>query len=59
MALNRIVASMEDTLIASVAERAVQHHSGSFDQALEEALCAGFETIKAQENITATLAAAA
>lgn len=58
MALNRVVASMEDTLIAGVAERAVQHHSGSFDASLEEVICAGFEAIKAQETITQALAAA-
>lgn len=59
MALNRVESSVEDVLIASIAERAVQHHSGSFDAAMGEVLCAGFEAIKAAETVSAAMEAEA
>jgi len=58
MAKNRIVAHIEDTLIASIAEHAVQRHGGDFDAGLAEVLCAGHEAIAAADRVqAATLAA--
>ena len=56
MARNRIVAAMEDVLIASIAERAVQVHGGSFDDSLEEVITAGHEAIAAHERVSNALA---
>ena len=38
MGRNRTVVHLDDTVIASVSEHAVQHHSGSFDDAAEALL---------------------
>lgn len=58
MALNRIVASLDDSIIAGVAEHAVQNHSGSFDASLAELICAGVEAIAATVRIADALEAA-
>lgn len=55
MARNRIVAHLEDTLIASVAEHAVERHGASFDDALAEIICAGHEAIAAADRVQAAL----
>lgn len=36
MARNRVTVILEDSTIATVAERATEHHSGDFNAALEE-----------------------
>jgi hypothetical protein len=59
MALNRMVASIEDSQIASLAEHAVERHSGKFDEALSEVINAGFEAIKASDTVQAALLGAA
>lgn len=55
MALNRIVASMEDSTIATIAEYAVERKGGSFDLALAELVLAGREAVGAQDRVQAAV----
>lgn len=58
MALNRMIASIEDSQIAALAEHAVHSHSGKFDDALSEVINAGFEAIGARDTVQEALAGA-
>jgi hypothetical protein len=53
-----MIAHIEDSQIAAIAEHAVQRHSGKFDDALSEVINAGFEAITASDTVQAALAGA-
>lgn len=48
MSLNRIAVTMEEQLVADIAEHAAIYHSGNFDKACVELLSAGFKMLEYQ-----------
>ena len=59
MALNRIQASLEDSMIADVAEHAAIYNSGSFDIAMAELVALGLHEMKILRKMAAAPAAPA